>query len=208
MKFTLTLATVVCGWLSLSLFQLPVYKGIFSIDSGSRLVLDGTSNVNTFSCICQKEFTNLRFHYEWINPLTRTRKFHDTVLFLPIVSLDCGNNRMNRDLQKTLNADRYPNIELQLLQTDERNYNPTLRPSEWGRIDATIAIGINGCSNIYHLTVLATPVDGSRFRIMGSKKLRMTDFGIDPPTAVFGMIRVHDEINISFDMIIQIKKTL
>lgn len=179
-------------------------QGFFTISAGSRLTLDGSTNVNTFSCLCEKSFANLPFRYEWLNPNTRTRKFLHTTLTLPVEYLDCGNARMNKDLQKTLNADRYPHIKLQLLQTDERNCNPTLRPGEWGRITATLAIEINGCTNTYSLTVLATPVNGNAFRIIGSKKLHMTDFGIDPPTAVFGMIKVHDEIKISFDMILEV----
>lgn len=36
------------------------------------------------------------------------------------------------------------------------------------------------------------------FLTMGSKKLKMSDFGIEPPTALFGTLKTDDEISISF----------
>jgi polyisoprenoid-binding protein YceI len=36
------------------------------------------------------------------------------------------------------------------------------------------------------------------FTINGSKKLKMTDYGVDPPTAMFGTIKTGNDITISF----------
>jgi hypothetical protein len=42
--------------------------------------------------------------------------------------------------------------------------------------------------------------DGT-YQATGSLPLLMSDFGIDPPTAMFGLIKVHDQITVRFKLI-------
>lgn len=49
-----------------------------------------------------------------------------------------------------------------------------------------------------HAKVVATP--GGNVDIDGSQPIRMSDYNIDPPTALFGMLKVSDEVTIHFKM--------
>jgi len=49
-------------------------------------------------------------------------------------------------------------------------------------------------------------VQNGEIQFTGSQELLMTDFGIDPPTAVFGTIRSKDEIRIEFDVTLSQKE--
>ena len=42
-------------------------------------------------------------------------------------------------------------------------------------------------------------VDGNSLHFIGNYKFKMTDFGIDPPTAVMGTIKTGDVVDIRFD---------
>ena len=44
-------------------------------------------------------------------------------------------------------------------------------------------------------------MEGDEVRVTGSTRLRLTDFGIEPPTKFFGLVRVHNEIDVHFDLI-------
>ena len=48
--------------------------------------------------------------------------------------------------------------------------------------------------------VLAEVVSPTSIRFTGEQEMLMSDFGIDPPTAVFGTVRSADEIVIRFDV--------
>ena len=44
----------------------------------------------------------------------------------------------------------------------------------------------------------------ARFRLRGGLPLRMTDFGIQPPVALFGLIRARDELWVSVDLNVEL----
>jgi hypothetical protein len=39
-----------------------------------------------------------------------------------------------------------------------------------------------------------------RLHGQGSLQVRMTDFGVEPPTALFGLVKAHDDILIRFHL--------
>lgn len=41
---------------------------------------------------------------------------------------------------------------------------------------------------------------GGEMRVTGSQKINMTDFGMEPPTAMMGTIKVGNEVTVKFDM--------
>jgi hypothetical protein len=45
-------------------------------------------------------------------------------------------------------------------------------------------------------------VDGGALRARGAVAMRMTDFGIKPPTGLFGLIRSRNEITVRFDLVV------
>ncbi|MFM8439542.1 MAG: hypothetical protein ACKOAX_13785, partial [Candidatus Kapaibacterium sp.] len=43
-------------------------------------------------------------------------------------------------------------------------------------------------------------LSADRYRFVCSKNVRMTDFNVSPPTALFGLIKVNDDIRINLDI--------
>lgn len=43
--------------------------------------------------------------------------------------------------------------------------------------------------------------EGTSMRLTGSKKITLQDFGMTPPTAMFGQIIVGDEVTVQFDLV-------
>lgn len=59
-----------------------------------------------------------------------------------------------------------------------------------------------GVTNNLQMTVLAKLLPNGDIQLTGSKKLNMKDFGMEPPTAVLGTIKVGPEVTVNFNLTI------
>lgn len=184
----------------------PVNKAMrgktYRIGSQSSLTLEGTSNVNEFRCECTESFPPQLFFVENLNDENCTVAFRETYLNLRIKSLDCGNKMMNKDLQNSLNADKLPNIRIEVLQVAEEKCDLLGDESTWTKFIALSKITLNGKSHNYWMNIIVRKSGPNQFRFLGDKVLKMTDFDIKPPSVALGMIKVRDEIRIAFDMLV------
>ena len=114
---------------------------------------------------------------------------------VPARSLKSEHKTMDNITYKSLNADKNANITFvagagSVTPIDALTY--TIKAS--GKL--TIA------GNTRETEVVATGklnADKS-IAVSGSKKIRMTDYGIKPPTAMFGTIKTGDDITISYNL--------
>ena len=70
------------------------------------------------------------------------------------------------------------------------------------RVEGEITLA--GTSRPVTIDVTATQLAPNRFRLRGGLPLRMTDFGIQPPVALFGLIRARDELWVSVDLNVEL----
>ncbi|MFM8439335.1 MAG: hypothetical protein ACKOAX_12725, partial [Candidatus Kapaibacterium sp.] len=105
-------ALLLCGFTDTDMRPMNV---VYSIENGSSLSISGTSNVNTFSCLCAETFKRQVLEIRR-DDSSRQIRFRNAVLKLPTESMDCNNSRMNSDLCDALKASRYPYIVVELQQ--------------------------------------------------------------------------------------------
>lgn len=204
LKRVLTLALVILlsGW---NMHNLPeTYSGKLRITEKSKLSIEGSSNVNEFTCNCLTDFPPIPFEISWEDKSGLLRSFRNTQISLPIANLDCGNKMMNKDLRQALNADKYPFITINLVQSLENDCTSWQRLNSWVQLKALVEIELNGCTNSYWLPVMASRQGENSYRFISNKDLKMTDFGVQPPTALLGMVKVNNEIKISLDLVIDV----
>jgi polyisoprenoid-binding protein YceI len=115
---------------------------------------------------------------------------------LPVKSLKSGKSGMDKNTYKALNSDANPNISFVLtsgtvVSTGGNNYklNCQGKMSIAGKTNQTELVA----SGIYN------PADKS-FTVTGIKKMKMTDYNVKPPTALFGTITTGDAISISYNL--------
>jgi hypothetical protein len=120
-------------------------------------------------------------------------------LRIPIAALECGNAAMEHDMRKALRAASYPQIGYRFVRLREARYTPAgAVPAFALRVEGEISLA--GTSRPVTIEVTATQLAPDRFRLRGGLPLRMTDFGIQPPVALFGLIRARDELWVSVDL--------
>ena len=189
---------------------LPFDEHQYQIETNSQLVITGASNVNEFTCdcSCERDFTRSTLEISR-HPESNRIDFANARLKLTTTNLDCGHKVMNKDLYETLRAKEYPQISITLLQAriPAEPQQRLVSFNQWMNIDAFTRITIAGQDKRVHIPVKGRRIEGDRFHFTGEISLNMTDFGLTPPTAMLGLIKVNDKITINLDLVVRILKT-
>lgn len=117
---------------------------------------------------------------------------------LKVQGFECGNELMNRDFSKTLKQDEFPDITLTLIDLKGENTGVGLSVL-MGEVDVEIA----GVNHRMQMRCTLESLSDGRKRILGSQPLSFSDFGIVPPRRLLGMVRVENEINVDFTLILR-----
>ncbi|MFD2550983.1 hypothetical protein ACFSQP_04060 [Bizionia sediminis] len=179
-----TLATLIFG-----IHTSKLNKTAVTVSQNSSLVLKGSSNVNNFSCHFNMQ--------ELKNPIpinyylaSNTIAFEKATLVLHSDAFDCGGKMINKDFQKTLKADAHPQIFLSLKEIKRTN-NPDI-------VNAQVAIEIADITRNYQLPLHLSGTH--EWHVTGDLKINLNDFDLETPKKLFGMISVHDIIEIDFNL--------
>lgn len=114
---------------------------------------------------------------------------------IPVRSFDCGRKAMNEDMYESLRADSMPNITYLFYSIDrvlESDSNGTFQLGTVG------GLSLAGEAKTMEFPVTVQREGPLTFGVKGSIDMKMTDFGIEPPTALLGLIKAYDDIKIRF----------
>lgn len=181
----------------------PANIGEFRIDPASQLRLEGVTNVNRFTCDCSDNFP--KDTYEVI-PDDRPfiLKLRNTDFQLTTNKLDCGKKLINKDLRKALKSDSFPYIQIEVQTIRLPEGKGQIDNSEWTTLPVQTYITVAGTRRPLHLSVQAKKMENNAYQLRSKTEIAMTDFGIDPPKAMLGMIKVEDVITIHFDLMVHL----
>ena len=160
------------------------------ITPSSKLVINGKTNINSFTC----EFNVLKLK----NPIPIFYKkgannmlFENTVLVLDNNCFDCGGKEINNDFQKLLKSHQFPQIHIKLHEITTALNN---KDSLFARFDISIAGVTKSC------TIPVELKQKEALFIKGLINLNISDFNLQPPKKVLGLIVVKDAIEINFQL--------
>jgi hypothetical protein len=160
----------------------------------SRIVIHGESNVNRFGCayatgrLGGKKALRVAYqrHGSRIN-------LQDAVLGLSVVHFDCGRTAITRDLRDMLEVETYPEL---FVAVDHLQLGTGRLAAHTSReVTAGLTITITSVSRPYTLTGRVEN-RGDHYAFVGTLPVRLTDFDLEPPTKLFKLVKVADEIEI------------
>ncbi|MEZ4983838.1 MAG: YceI family protein [Saprospiraceae bacterium] len=128
--------------------------------------------------------------------------FTNAVLKLPVKDMDCGNRMMNKDMYNTLAAEQYPHIRIALREVSQVNTPSLDTCNEWEQFTAVIQLTIAGTTRTHSMPVRGAHQGLQRYTFKGRHTIRLTDFGIEPPTAMLGAVKVKNEMTINMNLIV------
>jgi polyisoprenoid-binding protein YceI len=100
---------------------------------------------------------------------------------------------MDNKMYNALKEDSHPEITFVLTKPIALSKAPA-------RLSATGEVTIAGVTNAMTFELDLTYADNA-FRIQGTRSLKLSDFNIEPPTAMFGQIETGDEIDVRLDLV-------
>lgn len=166
------------------------------VEQQSVLTIYGKTNINQFSCKLpsKKEVDTLL-----ISSFTKTELiFERGIVKVDPTIFNCGNEFIKRDFLETIKAEEYPFIYIDFLDIHFENT---------GGIDLTKAhgnvnINICGLKKIYEIGFNVKRLPNGKIQLNGQKELKLSEFKIKTPSKMMGLIKVSDEIEIEFQLML------
>lgn len=194
MKRLLSLSLLLSLFLTIQ--TAPAQSVTFTVQDGHEMKIDGTSNVRDWDAnvnVINGELTLNEFDIANFTELTPDH-FQTLTLRMPVKDIKSDSGRLTSNMQEYLKKDEHPNITFTLNSIENIEVNGSS-----ATITANGTIGVAGVEKSTTMTVNAS-LNGETITFSGEQDLLMTDFGIEPPTAVFGSIRARDEIKIIYTL--------
>lgn len=176
---------------------LPAQAPGLTLQPGSRLWVQGTSNVKDFTCTAGSLAVQLETAGD-SGVARRVAAGEKAITAVDVKvaaqSLDCADKKMNEHMLKAIKAEANPVIEFRVssytLSTDSTAEHATL--------NGTLTLG--GAQQPVVIDALVQVDSAGALHVTGAYSLRMKDYGLKPPTLMFGAFKVHDPVTVDFDL--------
>lgn len=176
-----------------------VAPGRLTLQTGSRLWLDGKSTVKDFTCKAETlEAAVVTSRPDAATAIVAGERAVTSVeLRVPVVEIDCDNGTMNGHLRDALEAKKHPVIVFTLATY------ALARADSGTAVTLAGALTIRGQSEPVSLLVQATRVASGAMRLTGNYELNMKDFGVKPPSLMLGTMKVREKVKVRFDLLLK-----
>lgn len=172
----------------------PYTPGSLTLHQGSRLWFDGTSTLRSWSCSADQMDEAIDSPESNVQAaILDGRKVPGSIAVdFPVAKLECKNGTMNEHMRKALKATEHPVIRFQLT-----SYDVTKASAVNGTLVGTLQLG----AQTRPLTVPVQFAPGENgLRVTGKVPVKMTEWGIKPPTLMLGSIKVGESVTVNFDL--------
>lgn len=164
----------------------------------SRLWLEGSSNVRDWRCDATSLDASVDVD-DGMHPVTSAAtRIRRVQVRVPTHALTCGRSQMDHIMYKALHVDDAPECRqivgrFEVVST-EAGSRPTLV------MQGTLRIA--GRERVVRMPVELEEQPDGTVRAQGALPILMTDYGISPPTALFGVLRTENRIVVKFDLLV------
>lgn len=166
-------------------------NGVWVIEKTSSLAIDGSSNVNEFTCSI-REYLQCDTLWNTIDAGRKRMTFRKSKLNVEIRRFDCQHKYITADFRKMLMADTYPFLTIEFISLDELKTGGMVR----GIVDIELA-GRKKRMEIIYSCALNGP---KNLTLKGEKIMKFTDFQLEPPRKLGGLIRINEDIKVHFNL--------
>ena len=185
-------------WVAIGSFLVMVFSTnsiiaqTYNVNNGaSNLKVEGTSNVHDWE-ITAKDLQGSMKVQMTDGQLVQIDQIQLTVV---AESLKSGKGGMDKNTYKALKTDKHKNITYQLQKVN--NLDCTSKTD--CKVTTTGVLTIAGTKQTVDM-VFSAKVSGDKIVLTGERKIKMSEFKIDPPTAMFGTITTGDDVTIKFQI--------
>ncbi|MEM6645987.1 MAG: YceI family protein [Bacteroidota bacterium] len=164
-----------------------------SILPESQITVDGTSNKSDWTVTAQA----------FEGSITVNDGYADgpevSAVALNVTAKEMKSGRstiMDRLMWKTLNATQHANITYALTAAEV-----VAQTDEGYTLNTMGELTLSGETKEIQMEVIGSMGDDGQMHFVGQYPLLLTDYGMTPPTAMFGALRTGDEVIVKFDLV-------
>ncbi|HEX6893335.1 MAG TPA: YceI family protein [Chryseolinea sp.] len=178
---------------TLVLISLTGYGQSRYMQSTSRISISGTSTIHEWTMTSASTTCDAVLE---TSPQGDPLQLTSLLVSVPAESLKSGKSGMDKNAYAALKTDKNKQITFQLKS---------------GKIDGkTIqclgTLTIAGTTKQIDVDATYTILPDGSIQCKGSKKLAMRDYNVEPPSFMFGSVTTGNEITVSFDVVLALKK--
>lgn len=171
----------------------------YNVDESSTMKVIGTSSVHDWEAEVEEMDLSVALNPELLASDNTESPVTSLSLNVPVTSIESGKGGMNRRINDALKHKDHPEIMFNLISSEI---------AEGEQSGESFTLNLRGNLNIAGFTrevtfpVTGTKVDDNSYRFEGSFGLNMTDYEVDPPSAMFGAIKSGEEVEIVFNILL------
>jgi len=167
------------------------------LDPSSEVTIEGTSSLHAFHCKTNKIMAYVDVDPGYTQDLTKVaRPIASVKVNIVVRTLTCGNGQMDKNMYSTLDADKNPIIKYTMSGYDILGgTSPTSFTAE-----TKGTLTISGKEKNIAMKINAARLSDGKATAQGEQAVLMTDFGIEPPSFMFGRLKVGNEIKVKFNL--------
>jgi polyisoprenoid-binding protein YceI len=164
-------------------------QSIFEIASHSMTVA-GTSNLHDWTAEVEK--LKGSFMVKMMNG--KIVDIQDFSIIIDAQSFKSSKGSiMNSKINDALSSKKHPQISYKLTKVEKLTENPGTY-----RVNTTGTLNIAGVNQTVSIDAIGKILPNGNIEFTGNKKIKMTDFKVEPPTAMFGALTTGDEVTLTF----------
>jgi hypothetical protein len=167
-----------------------------SVHSLSTITIVGKTNVNKYECAIA--------HYTGTDTLLlqaergKGAQFSKGRVKLQAAGFDCGMRAMTKDFIKTLKADQYPDIVIEFISFERAIHFDKESEKFKGKINISLA------NTVVESDIQCGIEKDNKgwFHLVGSRNFKFSDFKLEPPSHMLGMVKVNENLNVNFHLVL------
>lgn len=160
--------------------------------SKSTMTVAGTSNLHDWTT----SVTELKGSGTFVLDGNSLKEISSLDISIPVNSMKSSKGSVMDG--KTYNALKYK--QFSLISFKIAQVGGIEKTTTGFRVKTTGNLTVAGIKKSISLTVDGKVLSDGSLNFKGSKTLQMTDFGVDPPTALMGAMTVGNEVTVTFDV--------
>ena len=157
---------------------------------GSSMTISGTTNVHDWKSKVTQITAVIVFNSD--------KKVQSMSVDVPVKSIKSDESLMDKKTYEAFNADKNPAISFRLTEVNSMQISGS---------DISVAVTGNltmaGVTRKISLKSTGKILKPGVYEFKGSVALKMTDFGMKPPTALMGVMKVGDGVNLSYTVLFE-----
>jgi polyisoprenoid-binding protein YceI len=184
------LAPALVAWRSLATIE---------VQPESRLWVTGSSTVRGFTC--KATAFDAKIESTSANSvaaiLAGEKAVGGVAVRVSADKLDCANGTMNEHMLKALKAKEHGEIAFEV------NSYELVKNGETVAVKLSGSLSMGGVTKPITLNADASAAPNGALHVVGAYELRMTEFGLKPPSLMFGTMKVDDRVKVGFDLLLK-----